>query len=209
MRKHIALLGFVLGVLTLAVHFAIYIPRYLDEGLSLLGATIRQYSYFTILTNLGLVLILASTLFPNAKGLNLFRTPIARTTGAGAIGLVALYYHFVLSPIWNPEGLAAITDTLLHYILPSVYTIWFVGFNRTGSIKITHLPAMLAAPILYLAYIFIRGGITGEYPYPAFNVNELGWTQTLRNSAELLIFLSILCLIMIGVDRFKPNYKQA
>lgn len=208
MRKTLAKLGFAIGVMTLIGHFFIYIPIYMDDGLSLFAAAIRQYSYFTILTNLGLVLIFAGAVFPNAGALKIFRTPLARATGAAAIALVALYYHIVLSPIWNPEGLAAITDTFLHYIIPSVYIIWFALFNRSGTMKFTKTPLMLIAPILYLVYIVVRGSIVGEYPYPAFDLTAQGWGSFLRSSAELLVLLAVLCLVMIGIDRIKPNLPQ-
>lgn len=205
MKKSLAIFGFSLGILTLIVQFSIYIPSYMEAGHSIFAAVIRQYSYFTILTNFTLVLIYTSYLFPKISPVGFLRTPLARASGAAAIALVFLYYHFVLSPIWNPEGLAAVTDTSLHYVLPITYLIWFILYNRSGSMKFWSIPAMLAGPLLYLAYIFVRGAFIGEYPYPAFNMDDLGFVQTMRNSAELLAFLSILSAIFIGIDRFKPQ----
>ena len=208
MNKSLALFGFALGIITLIVHFNIYVPEYMSHGLSVFAAIVRQYSYFTSLTNLTLVLIYLAYLFPGIGPLGFLRTPLARASAAGAIALVFLYYHFVLSPLWNPEGLAALTDTSLHYVLPITYLVWFMLFNRTGTLKIRQLPAMLTGPLLYLAYILIRGSFIGEYPYPAFDMDTLGFAQTMRNSVQLLVFLSILCIVFIGVDRLKPNLQN-
>ncbi len=208
MKKFLALFGFVLGIVTLFVHFSIYVPSYIDEGLNLFAAIVRQYSYFTNLTNLMLILIYAAYLFPNIAWLGFLRAPLACASAAAAIALVFLYYHFVLSPIWNPEGLAAVTDTSLHYVLPITYIAWFALFNRSGSMTLWNIAKMLAGPLLYLAYILVRGTFIGEYPYPAFNMDDLGFLQTMRNSAELLVFLSILSVIFIGIDRFKPNHSD-
>ncbi len=208
MKKFLALFGFALGIVTLLVHFSIYVPSYMGEGLNLFAAIVRQYSYFTNLTNLMLILIYAAYLFPNIATLGFLRAPLTRASAAAAISLVFLYYHFVLSPIWNPEGLAAITDTSLHYVLPITYLAWFALFNRSGSMTFWNIAKMLAGPLLYLAYILVRGTFIGEYPYPAFNMDDLGFLQTMRNSAELLAFLSILSVIFIGIDRFKPNHSD-
>lgn len=208
MNKIIASFGFIIGIAALLLQFSVSIPNSINDGRSLIMSVIRYFSYFTILTNLTIVLIYAASLFPRIGWLRILRTPIARATGASCIALVGLFYYFILANLWKPEGLWLIADVSLHYITPIIYVVWFALFHRSGSLKITRIPLMLTPPIIYLIYVMIRGAIIGEYPYPTFEIYNIGLTQVALNIASLIVFLSALSAIAVGIDRFSSIRKS-
>lgn len=200
MSRIATIAGLLLGAAALVLQFALTIPARLGAGDMIFGAVIYYFTFFTILTNLALVLIYASELWPQT-GLSWFRRPVTRGMLAAAIVLVALFYHFVLAATWQPVGLWAVADGLLHYVTPVFYLLWWVLFMRHGVLKWSDVPSMLVPPIIYLIYAMIRGALVGEYPYPVLEANRLGYGAVAINVFMVLIGLTVLCLIVVAADR--------
>jgi hypothetical protein len=192
--------GLLIGVAALVLQFALTIPARLGTGDMIFGAVIFYFTFFTILTNLALVLIYASELWPQSS-LSWFRRPVTRGMLAAAIVLVALFYHFVLAATWQPQGPWAVADGLLHYVTPVFYMLWWALFMRHGLLKWSDVPSMLVPPIVYLIYAMIRGAFVGEYPYPILEANRLGYGQVAINVFLVLVGLTVLCLIVVAADR--------
>lgn len=201
MKQAITWIGFVLGAAALILQFAIAIPLRLSNGDSFGGAVVFYFSFFTILTNLMLVLIYSSELWP-WSWLGWLRSPVTRAMMAAAITLVMVFYHFVLAPTWDPEGWALVADTALHYATPLVYLAWWVATVRHGQLKWADIPAMLVPPTLYLIYVLVRGAAIGEYPYPILEADVIGYGAVALNVLAVLIGLTVFCAIVIGVDRW-------
>ncbi len=208
MNKIVASFGFVVGIAALLLQFSVSIPNSIEDGRSLTMSVIRYFSFFTILTNITIVLIYAASLFPRISWLRILQTPIARATGASCIMLVGLFYYFILAGLWKPEGLWLIADVTLHYITPITYVVWFSLFHRSGSLKFKHIPLMLLPAVIYLIYVMIRGAIIGEYPYPTFEIFNIGLTQVLLNIGALVVFLSALSAVAIVISRIAPGNKS-
>jgi hypothetical protein len=192
--------GLLLGVVALGLQFAISIPAYMANGMSLPEALVQFFSFFTILTNLTITLIYLAELAAWA-GLGWFRTPVTRAMMAGVMALVMIFYHVMLRPIWQPEGLFLVCDYLLHYAAPLLYMAWWTITQRHGTLDYSALSAMLVPPLVYLAYVMVRGALTNAYPYPTLNASELGYGQVAINVVMVAIGLAILYLITIGIDR--------
>jgi hypothetical protein len=201
MRRSLALLGLAIGLFALILQFSITIPASLDAGRSLPLSLVFYFSFFTILTNIGAVLVYAASLWGRPA---IFIHPRARASVAAAITLVGTFYHIVLAPLWRPEGLFLVCDVLLHYVAPIVFVVWFIAFNRSGTLTPRDVPAMLMLPQAYLIYVMIRGAILGEYPYPVFAANELGYAQVAINILGLLVIFAALNAIAVAIDRFRP-----
>src|SRR5690242_3095242 len=67
--------GLLVGAAALVLQFALTIPARLEAGDMIFGAVIFYFTFFTILTNLALVLIYAAELWPQT-GLSWFRRPV-------------------------------------------------------------------------------------------------------------------------------------
>jgi hypothetical protein len=193
-------IGLLLGVAALVLQFSITIPLRLGNGDTIVGALIFFFSFFTILTNLALVLIYASELWPR-QWLNWFRRPATRGMMVAAIVLVMGFYHFVLAATWAPEGWAKVADVALHYVTPVAYVAWWVPFMRHGALKWADIPKMLLPPTVYLIYVMIRGAIVTEYPYPILEAHRLGYGAVTLNVLAVLAGLTVLCVVVVAIDR--------
>ncbi|MCP8883462.1 Pr6Pr family membrane protein [Devosia sp. XJ19-1] len=198
--RAMTLAGLLLGLVALSLQFAISIPAYLANGMNLPEALVQFFSFFTILTNIAITLVYLSALAGWA-GLSWFRKPATRAMMAGVMALVMIFYHVLLRPIWQPEGLFLVCDYLLHYVTPIFYLLWWGVTQKHGALDYAALPAMLVPPLVYLAYVLARGALTNAYPYPTLNAFELGYGQVAINVVMVAIGLSILYLITIGIDR--------
>lgn len=199
-RRIASLAGFIVGLAALVVQFSLTIPLRLANGDSLVGAVTYYFTFFTILTNLALVLIYLSELVP-AAWLGWFRAPVTRGMLAAAITLVMLFYHFVLAGLWAPEGWFKAADVTLHYVTPSLYVAWWLILQPHGLLRWRDIPMMLAPPLAYLIYAMLRGAIVGEYPYPILEAHKLGYPQVALNVLFVLIGLTVLCALAVSADR--------
>ncbi|MEO6014658.1 MAG: Pr6Pr family membrane protein [Devosia sp.] len=199
--KHSATwIGLVVGIGALVLQLVLTLTLRLGNGDTILGAVIFYFTFFTILTNLMLVLIYVSDLWPQ-QSLRWWRSPVTRGMMAAAIVLVMVFYHLILAPTWNPQGLNLVCDVLLHYVAPIFYVGWWVLFVWHGKLKFRDIPAMLLPPTIYLIYAMIRGAIVGEYPYPVLEANRIGYGAVALNVFGVLVGLTILCAIVVTIDR--------
>lgn len=192
--------GLVLGLVALGLQFSISIPAYMANGMGLPEALVQFFSFFTILTNIAITLIYLSAL-ADWSWLNWFRAPKTRAMMTGVMLLVMIFYHVLLRPIWQPEGLFLVCDYLLHYAAPILFALWWGVTQKHGTIDYADAPVMLVPPLIYLAYVMARGALTNAYPYPTLNAFELGYGQVALNVVMVALGLSILYLITIGIDR--------
>lgn len=201
LRKPVALLGLLLGLALLILQLVLTVPARVDAGDTPLVAIIYYFSFFTILTNLLVVLVYLAAVVKGRHWLALFRKPVTRATAAGAIVLVGLFYHFMLAALWQPQGLFAVADFGLHYVAPQLYLVWFALWNRSGTLRYSAIPRMLIYPVLYLVYILARGALTGSYPYLVIDAAQLGYGQVALNALGLLVAFVILYAAAIAIDR--------
>jgi len=200
MKRAATWIGLVLGSAALILQLVLTIYLRLTNGDNIFGAAIFYFSFFTILTNLALVLIYASELWPRQR-LSWFRSSVTRGMMAAAIILVGGFYHFFLAETWDPQGLAQLTDVALHYVTPIFYVLWWILFMRHGLLKFPQIPAMLLPPTIYLIYAMTRGAIIGEYPYTILEAGRLGYGAVAVNVLLVLVALVILSAIIVAADR--------
>ena len=193
-------IGLIGGAAALILQFSLSIPLRMSNGDTIFGALIYFFTFFTILTNIMLVLIYASDLWPR-ETLRWWRSPVTRGMMAAAMILVCAFYHFFLAGTWNPQGLFKVADISLHYITPIFYLAWWVLFAWHGKLKFGDIPTMLVPPAIWLIWAMIRGAIITEYPYPILEAHKLGYMQVSINIAVVLASLTILCTIVVAVDK--------
>jgi hypothetical protein len=206
MRQAATWIGFIVGAAALILQFSLTIPVRLNNGDSFAGALLFYFSFFTILTNLMLVLIYAAELWPR-RWLGWFHRPVTRGMMAAAITLVMVFYHLILAETWDPQGFNLVADTALHYVTPIIYVLWWLLFVRHGSLKFTDIPAMLLPPTIYLIYALIRGAIVSEYPYAILEANRIGYGMVALNVLVVLVGLTVLCAIAVGLDMLLKRRK--
>ncbi len=198
-QRLLAILGLGVGAAALIVQFIISMQAYLAAGRDIPGALGNFFAFYTILSNIVLVLIYGSEL-ANAKWLDPFRSLVTRGMMLAAMILVMTFGHFFLRGLTQLTGLFALCDTLLHYVTPIIYALWWVVAVRHGPLLIRNLPVMMLPTFIYFLCVMARGAWVQEYPYPILNAIKLGYGKVLLNAAYMTIGLGALCLVVIAVD---------
>src|SRR5262249_52584004 len=110
------------GWFALLLQFPLTIATSLSNGMSMLGAVITYFSFFTILTNLMIALALTVSVWTPKSRLGRFFSRSEVTAGTTMyILLVGLVYSLLLRNLWDPEGLQKIADVILHDMVPILY----------------------------------------------------------------------------------------
>jgi len=183
--------------------FAIVLQYYLTitkPDAPLIEATIRFFSFFTILTNI--LVALAMTLpwlAPDTRLGRFFSQPSVRTAILTYIIIVAVIYHYLLAKLWNPQGWQLVA--IEHVVTPALYVINWALFVPKGTLKFRSAFVWLTYPLVYAVYSLIHGAVTGFYPYPFINVGEFGYDKILVNMGVLVLVFIGLGLALIAIDR--------
>ncbi|SEP97451.1 hypothetical protein SAMN05428969_1361 [Devosia sp. YR412] len=199
-RKLLTWLGLLMGAAGLILQFILSFQVAMAAGRDIPGFLGHFFAFYTILTNVVLVLIYASQLWPKAP-LALFRRPMVRGFMAANIALVGLYVFFVLRFINPLSGIPLVADTILHYVCPTIYVLWWLLTLRHALLRWADLPAMLLPTLAYFVYILARGAWVQEYPYPFLNAIKLGYPQVLLGAVYMAVALAVLCLATIALDK--------
>ncbi len=146
-------------------------------------ATLRYFSYFTILSNMGVLLVATHAALARPAAF-----ASARVRGALAlyIGVTGAIYFLILRHLWQPQGAQWWADAGLHYAVPLLYWAWWLVFAPHGGLRRGDVLRWLAFPLAYLAWTLLRGAWVHEYPYPFIDVDQLGWARTARNALGML-----------------------
>lgn len=203
----VAVLGLAVGAAALVLQFGLTIPLRLANGHDLLDALLFFFTFFTILTNLMLVLIYLSAL-TGWRWLGWWRTPVVRAMMVASITLVMGFYHLVLAGLWAPEGWFRVADVTLHYVTPLLYIVWWLLFQPRGKLRFGDIGWMLLPPTLWLVWAMVRGAIVGEYPYPILDAQQLGYGTVAVNVAVVLAVLVVLFALAIALDRWLGRDKS-
>ncbi|GAB0157174.1 Pr6Pr family membrane protein [Chryseobacterium sp. Alg-005] len=182
--------------------FAIIAQYYLlleTKTVSFMEATIRFFSFFTILTNIMVAAYFTKRAFKNPFPQN--ESPGTLTAISVYIVIVGVVYQLVLRSTWSPTGLQKIVDELLHSAIPVLVLIYWYFYENKYSLHYNLIPKWSVYPLLYLFFILIRGHFSGFYPYPFINVSELGILHVLANAILVLIFFIGLSMLLIRLGK--------
>ena len=203
----ISLTGLGLGLSLLMLQFALTIPARMATGASVVASVVFYFSFFTVLSNIGVTLTYLASL-TNWARLDWFRRHQTRTMFAVLILIVMLVYHFLLAGIWQPAGLFKLADIGLHYVAPLLYLTWWAMLHRSEPLKLSQIGTMMAPALIYIVYVFVRGAVSGLYPYPFIDAGILGYNSTMINSLVLLVISAAMMALFIGIDRLLLKFFQ-
>jgi len=199
-HEKLAWAGFALGIFLIVLQGTMAVPARMAEGGGPFRALVFYFSYFTILTNTGLVLVY----FAVASGrrrLRFLTGPTARTLMAGSILVVMLIYALLLAPVWDPQGLMLLTDIGLHYLTPVLYLVWWLTGPHPVPLRWDRAGTMMIYPLAYCAWVIGRGVTIGRWPYPFVDVPDLGWARVMANMAGMAIVFLVVFLALIALGR--------
>ena len=198
-------IGFLAGLGGLILQFTLTLPASMEAGRSFAGSIVFFFSFFTVLTNILVMLAHSAGLGLDGGRLAFLQRGVIRTGLVAAIALVGLVYFFILASLWQPEGWWRVADTTLHYVTPVIYTAWWLIAGREGSSLWRDPFLWLLWPLAYLAYVLARAPIAGEVPYPFLNYMENGWQQVAGAIGGLLVLFLGLGFAVAALDRCLPS----
>lgn len=193
--RAIAALGALAAFAGLSLQYVIMIG---GEGASPLAQTWRFFGYFTILTNLLVMLVLGrAALRPGAEGgINAPRVELMTVT---SILFVCAVYNILLAPRWSPQGWQLVADILVHQVTPLMFALYWLARPRG---RLMWRNALFAAiwPIGYAAYGLTRGAFDGFYPYFFMDPMSASWVQIALNLVGLSTAFVMGALVLVYLD---------
>ncbi|AOU98406.1 hypothetical protein BI364_10940 [Acidihalobacter yilgarnensis] len=201
--KVIALSGALVTWLALAAQLSLTTSFAHAQHRNFLYAVFLYSGYFTILTNTLCALIFTAQITPCRWAIFncFFQTPRISTTAAISIAIVGAIYFALLRNEWHPTGWQLIVDIALHYVTPILFLVfWWLG-TPAHALSWRDVGWLLAYPMLYMTYIFLRGTLTQNYPYPFIDMDKIGAVSALLNAAMILFLYLALAFLLISLNR--------
>lgn len=149
-------------------------------------ATLRFFSYFTILSNLAVGLGCSWLASGRALG------AIAAATLALCIGVTGMIYAVVLQGLWQPTGVQWWVDAGLHYAVPLLYLAGWLLLLPHGALRWRDIGRVVLVPLAYLGWAMLTASWLGKAPYPFLEVQRIG------SSAFGLSVLRVSMVFVIG-----------
>ena len=187
--------------------YLIFYSRW-SSGASLLGGLINFFSFFTVLTNTLVVVVLSYALVKrDSPAKRFFLAPPVSSAIAASIVVVSLAYNVLLRHLWSPEGFQFIADELLHDVMPVLFLIYWWRYVPKGTLRFKHIGAWVIYPLVYFAYVLLRGHLLGQYQYPFIDVATLGYPQVFVNAGGILAGFVLTALAVLGLDRTLKSHR--
>ena len=196
----------ILGWGALAIQLELVLFARWESGASLVGGLVSYFSYFTIITNtlVAIVLTYAADTRPS-RGRAFFLQPWVASGIAVSIIVVGAAYSLLLRQLWQPEGLQWLANEVLHDVMPVLYALYWWFYVPKGVLRWSHVGLWMLYPLVYFAYILLRGHLLGVYPYPFVDVEKLGYAQTFINASGILAGFVAVALLVVAVDRWRAQ----
>jgi hypothetical protein len=195
--------------IALALQCYLTLTLSVENGKTVLEGTINFFSYFTILSNLIVAVVLTCSRWsPQSRAGSFFARPRAQSAAAVYTTIVGVAYSLVLRNIWDPQGLQRLVDVLLHDLLPVLYLVFWFLFVQKDRLRWVDALWYLIFPAVYCGCLLLRGARTGWYPYPFLDAGNAGYQNVARNGFVLLFAFLTVGLTLIAIAKFlsrRPN----
>lgn len=168
---------------------------------------VRLFSYFTIQSNLligGVSLALA--LDPRRDG-PLFR--VLRLDALLCITVTGIVYNTVLRGLVELTGAGMVSNVMLHVLAPVFAVVAWLLVGPRPRVSARTVWWSVVYPIAWLVYTFVRGAVTGWYPYPFLDVTELGYAGAVTSSAIVAVVFLVLAWGVRWADGRLPDTDRS
>jgi hypothetical protein len=180
-----------------------------DPALPLLDRILAQLGFFTILSNLLVAVSLTTYLiFPRFIMGRVFSSTSVRSAIAVYICMVGIVYNLMLRQAGDPGVLMIIADKVLHDAVPILYLIYWFIFVPKGRLTWKDPVLWLLFPVMYMIYGFVRGALTGFYPYYFADVGTINYPAALRNAALAAAAFLVFGLLLVLIDKLMPRTAE-
>lgn len=139
--------------------------------------------------------------------------PPLKFMGLIMILLTFLVFNILLAKDMTITQNFSVASILFHIILPILYVLdWFLFYERKQA-KWYYPIISFIAPILYIAFIFIRAFIIKDemstlYPYFFLNINEIGISGVIKWNFIIAIFIALIGYILVFINHLGKSSKK-
>ncbi|MCC2679189.1 MAG: hypothetical protein K0R29_1765 [Pseudobdellovibrio sp.] len=205
LKNKFIFLSSLIGFFGFFIQMYFTVNRKLEEGFSLFYSLNHFLSYFTIIINLTLSLLLYFySVHPELSISRWFKKSAVNGAVCLYILIVGLIFYGLLFKDSKAQGIEALASHLLHAFTPLAYVyFWYFNF-RDSSLKYTDSLRWLSVPFLYFVYLMIRGQIVGKYPYFFVDVERFGIATIALFAVAILSFFVLVGCLLIYIDRRQP-----
>lgn len=184
----------------LAVQLWLTMAIVLGQGRGFMMGLVVYFGFFTVLTNLLAALVMTG----HAAGPGFFAyrraaSPVVMTATAASITIVGAVYFLILRHLWKPEGAQFWADVALHYGVPTLVVVFWAWTVPARALGWKDAPWLLAYPLVYLVYVFVRGEILHLYPYAFIDVLAIGLRAALLNAAGIMLAYALVVGAFCGL----------
>lgn len=174
------------------------------------GSLAQHLSFFTNQSNLAFaLLLLAGTALPHR------RRPLWWDDLRGAVAfylvMTGIIYALLVAPLdellrWDIGW----TGIVLHRLAPVAALLDWLLTPRRRTPSARRVLAWLVYPIVYLVATWVRGAVTGWYPYAFLDPTASSWPQVLATTGMVLLaFLLCAALVHLAEGRLRRQEVPA
>ena len=203
-----AVIGFSLVTqIVLLVHGGADVNTVTTEGnAGLAERLVRLFSYFTIESNI-LVLVVAVSLVLNpARDGRLWR--VVHADALLGIIITGLVYATLLAGLVDVHGIDVWVNAGFHYFAPAWTVVGWLLFGPRPRLDWATLGWLWVWPVLWIAYTFAVGAATNWYPYPFLDVQLHGYAIAVRNTAGVIVIALVIIAILKLLDSRLPTVNR-
>lgn len=160
------------------------------------------FSYFTILSNI-LVLATSGTfaLRPEPAGA-LFR--VLHLDALLSIAATGVVYAVLLAATEHPTGWSVVSTTIFHDVVPVAFPLVWLVFGPRPRLTWRLVALAFVWPVAWLACTYVRGAVTGWYPYGFLDATLLGFWGALLGGLQVFAGAVVLAVVIKLLDAHLP-----
>ena len=170
-------------------------PAEPDPGV--LVSLIRFFSFFTILSNL---LVVISSVPPALGREPGYVQRVLRLSALVGIIITGVVHWFLLRPDADLSGFTAVVDAITHVVVPILTVLVWLTVGPRGLISRAVVLGSFLYPVLYAGWTLAHGALTDWYPYPFIDVPTVGYPQALTMAAIILGSFALLAVLAWLLD---------
>lgn len=171
-----------------------------------LGRLEDAVSYFTLWSNV--MCAVAMTLVARHPLTDAFWTWALRLSALLMITITAIVYAVVLAPTIALRGWSLVTNPWQHIVVPVVTVLVWLIWGPRGRLAWRHVPGALVVPLVWVAFMLVRGAIDGTYPYGFTNVAAHGYPTVLAIIGGVLAFGLVLGAAFVLLDALLARVQR-
>lgn len=164
------------------------------------GRIIDFFSYFTIWSNIAVAVVATLLALDPLRDGRWLRA--VRLSSLLMISITGLVYGVILAGVSELRGWEVLANFFIHQSVPLLAIVVFVVAGPRGWIDWPTVARSMVLPLIWLAYILVRGEVIDAYPYFFMDVVVLGYGQVLLNVAGVLLLGLVLAIAFLFVDRW-------